>query len=88
MRLPIAGLDGVEIELNQKEKKSMKKDFKNPSQYISMVKDPNTKTEFDSLPKIRTNEMEDIVEDENMKKNRKQRIWDKTKKNYIWQKDQ
>jgi hypothetical protein len=41
----------------------MKKDFKNPSQYISMAKDPNVKSEFDSLPKIRTNEMEDIVED-------------------------
>ena len=35
----------------------MKKDFKNHSQYISAVKDPNTKSEFDSLPKIRTNEM-------------------------------
>lgn len=33
----------------------MKKDFKNPSQFISAVKDPNSKTEFDSLPKIRNN---------------------------------
>lgn len=66
----------------------MKKDFKNPSQYISAVKDPNMKTEFDSLPKIKTNEMEDIVEDENIKKKKKQRVWNKTKKNYVWQKDQ
>lgn len=41
----------------------MKKDFKNPSQYISAVKDPNVKSEFDSLPKIKTNEMEDVVDD-------------------------
>lgn len=32
--------------------------------------------------------MEDIVEDENIKKKKKQRVWDKTKKNYVWQKDQ
>jgi hypothetical protein len=31
--------------------------------------------------------MEDIMEDENIKKKRKQRVWDKTKKNFIWQKD-
>jgi hypothetical protein len=44
VRLPIAGVDGVEIELNEKVKKSLKKDFKNPSQYITMVKDPNVKS--------------------------------------------
>lgn len=39
----------------------MKKDFRNPEQYISMDKDPNKKTEFDNLPKIRVNEMEDAL---------------------------
>lgn len=40
------------------------------------------------MPKIKTNEMEDILEDENIKKKKKQRVWDKTKKNFVWQKDQ
>jgi hypothetical protein len=33
----------------------MKKDFKNPLQYITTTKDPNVKTEFDDLHKIKTN---------------------------------
>jgi hypothetical protein len=45
MRLPIESIDGIDIELDEKVvKKSMKKDFKNPSQYITTVKDPNIKT--------------------------------------------
>ena len=31
--------------------------------------------------------MEDTMEDENIKKKKKKRVWDKTKKNFIWQKD-
>lgn len=41
----------------------MKKDFRNPSQFISAVKDPNVKSQFDSLPKIKSNDMEDMMED-------------------------
>jgi hypothetical protein len=34
------------------------------------------------------NEMEDVLlEDENPMKNRKKRVWDKTKKNFVFQKD-
>lgn len=31
--------------------------------------------------------MEDVMQDENIVKKRKQRVWDKTKKNFVWQKD-
>ena len=41
----------------------MKKDFKNPSQYISATKDFSAKTEFDNLPKIKNSELEETYGD-------------------------
>lgn len=71
-----------------KTKKSLKKDFRNLSQYISAEKNPNERTEFDNLPRIKTTEIDDMIQDENpVKKNTKKRVWDKTKKNFVWQKD-
>ena len=56
--------------MNQKEKKSVKKDFKNLNQYISATKNPNIKTEFDDLPRIKNHELDHAETDENpVKKN-------------------
>lgn len=77
----------MEIEIGGKEKKSTKKDFKNPSQFISATKDYNIKTEFDNLPKIKNNELEETIGDENPQRRKKERVWDKEKKNFVWKKD-
>lgn len=74
--------------LNKKQKKSLKKDFRNPQQYISQTKNPNVKTEFDELPRIKNHQLDQVFGDENPVKRKKERKWDKIKKNYIWTKDQ
>jgi hypothetical protein len=59
------------------------------AQYISATKNPNEKTEFDDLPKIKTTDIDNMIQDENpTKKNNNKRVWDKTKKNFVWQRDQ
>lgn len=73
--------------VNKKEKKSLQKDFRNLSQYIGSTKNPNIKTEFDELPKIKNNELDQVVGDENPVKKKKERKWDKVKKNFVWSKD-
>ena len=73
--------------VNKKEKKSLKKDFKNHSQYISPSKHFNLKTEFDDLPRIKANELDQVLGDENPTKKKKERKWDKIKKNFVWTKD-
>ncbi len=84
--MPINFIDGVQIELSNK-KKSCQKDFKNSLQYISSVKDPNVRTQFDNLPKIKTSEIDEMIRDQNPTKKTKKRVWDKTKKDFVWQKD-
>ena len=64
----------------------MKKDFKNLNQYISATKNPNIKTEFDDLPRIKNHELDHAETDENPVK-KKERKWDKIKKNFTWTKD-
>lgn len=86
--MPISFVEGVNIEIDSHDKKSAKKDFRNPAQYISAVKDPSQRTEFDDLPRIKTNEIDTLIQDENPQKAKKQkRVWDKTKKNFVWQRD-
>jgi len=87
-RLPINFVEGVSIEVQDKIKKSAKKDFRNLSQFITSEKNPNERTEFDDLPRIKTTEVDAMIQDENpQKKNIQKRVWDKTKKNFVWQKD-
>jgi hypothetical protein len=42
--LPIEEVEGVEIEIDRKERRSAKKDFKDPKFYISAIKNPNIRT--------------------------------------------
>ena len=58
------------------------------NQYISAEKLPGERTEFDDLPRIKTTEVDTLIQDENpVKRNNQKRVWDKTKKNFVWQKD-
>jgi hypothetical protein len=58
------------------------------SQYISAEKNTNERTEFDDLPRIKTTEIDSMIRDENpVKRNVHKRVWDKTKKDFLWQKD-
>lgn len=58
------------------------------SQFISDKKNPGERTEFDDLPRIKSTEVDVMIQDENpVKRNMKKRVWDKTKKNFVWQKD-
>lgn len=58
-------MSGVSIEIPGKVKKSAKKDFRNPSQFITSEKNPNERTEFDDLPRIKTTEVDLMIQDEN-----------------------
>ena len=62
-RLPINFVQGVDIQIAQKEKKSMKKDFRNMSQYISAEKNTSQRTQFDDLPRIKTTEVDVMIRD-------------------------
>ena len=87
-RDPIKMVEGVEIEVQGKKKKSSVRDFRNMSQYISAEKNPGQRTEFDDLPRIKTTEINETLEDENpMRRNSTKRVWDKQKKNFVFQKD-
>jgi hypothetical protein len=82
-------VEGVNIEIDSRIKKSAKKDFKNTSQFISGEKNPSIRTEFDDLPRIKTNEIDTMIRDENpVKKNAAKRVWDKNKKNFVWKRDE
>lgn len=63
------------------------KSFKDPRFYIETTKNPTQKTEFDNLPRIKNNELDANIGDENPNARKKQRVWDKQKKNFIWKKD-
>ena len=58
-------VEGVDIDIEQKIKKSQQRDFKKVGEYISAQKDPNSKTEFDDLPRIKTNDIDTMLQDEN-----------------------
>lgn len=61
--MPINFVEGVNIELQEKAKKSSIKDFRNMNQYISYTKNPNERTEFDDLPRIKTTEIDAMIQD-------------------------
>ena len=40
------------------------------------------------MPRIKTSEIDTLIRDENpVKRNIQKKVWDKTKKNFVWQKD-
>jgi hypothetical protein len=81
-------VEGVNIEVQGKKKKKEMRDFRNMSQFISVEKDPNQRTEFDDLPRIKNTDIDAMIQDENpVKRNSAKRVWDKTKKNFVWHKD-
>ena len=58
-------------------------------QYISAEKNPSVRTEFDDLPRIKNTDIDMMIQDENpVKKNSSKRVWDKSKKNFIWRRDE
>lgn len=65
----------------------MKKDFRDPVHFISTTKNPNVRTEFDDLPRIKNSELDANLGDENPQRKRKERVWDKEKKDFVWTKD-
>ena len=59
------------------------------SQFITTEKNPNERTEFDDLPRIKTTDIDAMVQDENpVLRKKDKRVWDKTKRDYIWKKDE
>ena len=85
-------VEGVEIEVEgmvEKKKKKAMRDFKNVTQYISAQKNPSVRTEFDDLPRIKNTDIDATIQDENpVKKSSSKRVWDKNKKNFVWQRDE
>ena len=87
-KIPINVVNGVEIEMvGENQRKSQKRDYRNPSQYISNVKEQGTKSQFDDLPKIRNTQIDEMIQDENPQKKKNKRGWDKTRKDFVWKKD-
>lgn len=87
-RTPITFVEGVNVEIQQPRPKKARNDFRNPSQYISAEKNPNERTEFDDLPRIKTSEVDTMIRDENpVRRGGERRVWDKSKKNFVWQRD-
>ena len=49
----------------------------------------SVRTEFDDLPRIKNTDIDATIQDENpVKKSSSKRVWDKNKKNFVWQRDE